>query len=72
MDGELILYPGIQDVLDDLTHRRPIYPDALVVYCAEAGFDEATVMFRKGSGDLAKHRWSEGKYAVIAGKASQQ
>jgi glycosyltransferase involved in cell wall biosynthesis/2-polyprenyl-3-methyl-5-hydroxy-6-metoxy-1,4-benzoquinol methylase len=52
----------------DLTHRHPIYPEALVVYCAESGFDEATVMFPNGSGDLARDRWSEGEYAIIARK----
>jgi 2-polyprenyl-3-methyl-5-hydroxy-6-metoxy-1,4-benzoquinol methylase/glycosyltransferase involved in cell wall biosynthesis len=50
----------------DLTHRHPIHPEALVVYCAEAGFEQATVRFPNGTGDLAKDRWSEGEYAVIA------
>jgi 2-polyprenyl-3-methyl-5-hydroxy-6-metoxy-1,4-benzoquinol methylase len=52
----------------DLTHRHPIYPETLVVYCAESGFDEATVLFPNGSGDLAKDRWSEGEYSVVARK----
>ena len=52
----------------DLTHRNPIYPEALIVYCAEAGFHEAQVIFPNGSGDLEKDRWSEGEYAVVARK----
>jgi SAM-dependent methyltransferase/glycosyltransferase involved in cell wall biosynthesis len=52
----------------DLTHRNPIYPEALTVYCAEAGFQEALVMFPNGSGDLASDRWTEGEYAVVARK----
>jgi glycosyltransferase involved in cell wall biosynthesis/SAM-dependent methyltransferase len=52
----------------DLTHRHPIYPEVLVVYCADAGFGEATVMFPNGNGDLAEERWSEGEYAVVARK----
>jgi hypothetical protein len=52
----------------DLTHRNPIYPEALAVYCAEAGFQEALVMFPNGSGDLASDRWTEGEYAVVARK----
>ena len=54
----------------DITHRHPIYPEALVVYCAEAGFDEAVVIFPNGTGDIAKDRWSEGEYAVLAVKGS--
>lgn len=53
----------------DITHRHPIHPEALLVYCAQAGFSEALVTFPLGSGDLSKDRWSEGEYAVIARKA---
>jgi hypothetical protein len=35
---------------------------------AEAGFEEALVMFPNGAGDLAKDRWSGGEYAVVARK----
>lgn len=50
----------------DVTHRNPIYPEALLVYCAEAGFGQAQVMFPNGTGELAKDRWSEGEFAVVA------
>ncbi len=50
----------------DLTHRNPIYPEALLIYCAEAGFSEAVVTFPNGTGELASDRWSAGEYAVIA------
>jgi SAM-dependent methyltransferase/glycosyltransferase involved in cell wall biosynthesis len=56
----------------DLTHRNPIYPEALVVYCAEAGFKEALVMFPNGEGDLDRDRWTEGEYSVVAGKLAGQ
>jgi len=52
----------------DVTHRNPIYPEALVVHCAEAGFEEAIVRFPNGKGDLATDRWAEGEYAVVARK----
>ncbi len=54
----------------DITHRHPIYPEALVVYCAGAGFEEAVVIFPNGNGDVAKDRWSEGEFAVLARKAT--
>jgi glycosyltransferase involved in cell wall biosynthesis/SAM-dependent methyltransferase len=54
----------------DLTHRNPIYPEALVVYCAEAGFDEAIVIFPNGTGKLEVDRWSAGEYSVVAVKSA--
>ena len=50
----------------DITHRNPIYPEALAVYCAEAGFKETLVIFPNGSGDLVADRWTEGEYSVVA------
>ncbi len=50
----------------DLTHRNPIFPEVLVAYCRQAGFDEARVLFPGGTGILSEDRWTCGDYAVIA------
>lgn len=54
----------------DLTHAHPIFPESLVVWCGLAGFSEATVHFRLGSGDLDADLPTQGEFAVVARKSS--
>jgi SAM-dependent methyltransferase len=50
----------------DLTHVHPIFPEVLVCYCQEAGYEAARVVFPGGTGRLDDDRWRCGDYAVVA------
>ncbi|MCA1832483.1 MAG: class I SAM-dependent methyltransferase [Actinobacteria bacterium] len=62
--------PALKTFWIDLTHHKPIFPEALVTLCRDAGFASAYVMFPNGVGDLARDRRIAGEYAVIAYTAS--
>ncbi|MEP6809614.1 MAG: methyltransferase domain-containing protein [Chthoniobacterales bacterium] len=50
----------------DLTHNKPIFPEVLVTFCREMGYEEASVSFPNGKGEFEENRLWEGEYAVIA------
>jgi SAM-dependent methyltransferase len=50
----------------DLTHVRPLYPEALLVLAKESGFASARIEFPFGSGDLQRDLRSCGEYALVA------
>ena len=50
----------------DLTHRRQVFPEVAVLLCRHAGFEEATVLFPQGSGDLTEDLLTCSDYAVVA------
>jgi glycosyltransferase involved in cell wall biosynthesis len=50
----------------DLTHQRPIFPETLLALCRLYGFEEASIFFPMGSGDIDADRWNQGDYAVVA------
>jgi hypothetical protein len=52
----------------DYTHKRPIFPEALLFLVRDRGFFKAEVFFPNGTGDLDRDRRVEGEYAVIATK----
>jgi glycosyltransferase involved in cell wall biosynthesis/SAM-dependent methyltransferase len=50
----------------DTTHLHQIFPEVAVVFCRQAGFSEATVVFPGGSGALVDDLLQVPDYAVIA------
>jgi SAM-dependent methyltransferase len=52
----------------DLTHIRPLYPEALLFLAAESGFRDARIFFPLGTGDLDRDLRTCGEYALIATK----
>jgi 2-polyprenyl-3-methyl-5-hydroxy-6-metoxy-1,4-benzoquinol methylase len=50
----------------DLTHVRPLYPEALLLLAKETGFSEGSVVFPHGSGDLEADLREQGEYALVA------
>jgi 2-polyprenyl-3-methyl-5-hydroxy-6-metoxy-1,4-benzoquinol methylase len=50
----------------DLTHQKPIFPEVLVAFFGQFGYEQALVRFPNGTGDFERDRLSEGEYAVIA------
>ena len=50
----------------DLTHVRPLYPEALLVLAKESGFAAARVDFPFGAGDLDHDLRTCGEYALVA------
>ncbi|MHB1853241.1 MAG: class I SAM-dependent methyltransferase, partial [Acidimicrobiales bacterium] len=50
----------------DLTHQRQVFPEVAVLLCRHAGFNEATVLFPQGSGELVEDLLTCLDYAVVA------
>ncbi|MFM8236249.1 MAG: methyltransferase domain-containing protein [Actinomycetota bacterium] len=50
----------------DLTHVRPLYPEAMLVLAREVGFPEAEIVFPTGTGDLDVDLDVCGAYALVA------
>src|SRR5262249_27090594 len=50
----------------DLTHVRPLFPEAMLVLAGEAGFPRGEIMFPRGSGDLETDLDEQGAYALAA------
>ena len=50
----------------DLTHQRPIFPEAALALCRLAGFAPAFVFYPNGSADAGRDRHAEGEYTVVA------
>jgi len=50
----------------DLTHVRPLYPEALLCLAREAGFSSAQIAFPHGVGELTADLRGCGEYALIA------
>jgi SAM-dependent methyltransferase len=52
----------------DLTHVRPLYPEAMLFLALESGFQEARILFPQGVGNLDNDLRVCGEYALIATK----
>jgi glycosyltransferase involved in cell wall biosynthesis/SAM-dependent methyltransferase len=50
----------------DLTHQRPIFPEVALALAQLAGFEDAGIMFPRGTGELESDRRSQGEYAIVA------
>lgn len=50
----------------DLTHVRPLYPEAMLVLAREVGFPEAEILFPTGTGDLETDLDVCGAYSLVA------
>ena len=50
----------------DPQHRRPVFPEALLLRCRAAGFAEAFAFHVGGSGDYEADRETQGDYTVVA------
>lgn len=50
----------------DITHVRPLYPEALLFAAKECGFASARIVFPQGSSDLEWNLRNCGEYAIVA------
>lgn len=50
----------------DPTHVRPIYPEGLLTWVAQASYSRAEVVFPHGTRDLQLDRRWEGEFAIVA------
>ena len=50
----------------DLTHVRPLYPEALLVLAKETGYASARIDFPFGTGDLERDLRTCGEFALVA------
>lgn len=50
----------------DMTHRQPLFPEALVSRCYDLGFATGWILFPNGTGKLEVDRRQEGEYALVA------
>jgi SAM-dependent methyltransferase len=62
--------PAFKTFWTDLTHQRPIFPEVAVALCWLLDFDQASVFFPNGSGDMEQDLTSQGEYAVVATRRS--
>ncbi len=51
----------------DLSHQKPIYPQALLYLCELAGFSSARIFYPLGGGFTQVNYQTAGEYAVVAG-----
>jgi SAM-dependent methyltransferase len=54
----------------DPTHRRPVFPEALLTLCAGVGFAEVLHTHPNGSGHVEVDRFAQPDMTVIAAKAN--
>jgi glycosyltransferase involved in cell wall biosynthesis/SAM-dependent methyltransferase len=52
----------------DLTHIRPLYPEALIMLAKVSGYESARIVFPLGTQDLDHNLRTSGSYAVVASK----
>lgn len=50
----------------DLTHRHPLYPEALLLSARAAGYPDAHILFPYGSGELGEDLARAGEYTLVA------
>jgi len=50
----------------DPTHKRPLFPEAMLSLCALAGFVAGDIFAPVGTGDWEKDRTRVGEYAIVA------
>lgn len=55
-----------QEFWVDLRRRHPVFPEVAVLLCRQAGFQEASVIFPGGSGDLVVDALAVRYFAVLA------
>ena len=53
----------------DPTHQHPLFPEAMLVFCRQAGFDRAWIRFTAHDESLEEQRRMSDSYAVIATRA---
>ncbi len=58
--------PALKTFWVDLTHRAPIFPEVALELCREAGFASAYFFHPNGTGDVARDRFTQGEFAVVA------
>ena len=58
--------PALKAFWLDLTHRRPLYPESMLMLADECGFEEAKIVFPNGTGNLDFDLRMCGSYAVVA------
>jgi glycosyltransferase involved in cell wall biosynthesis/SAM-dependent methyltransferase len=54
----------------DPTHQHPIFPEVALSLCRAAGFAAAFVFHPNGTGDVERDRFTQGEYAIVAGRAT--
>jgi 2-polyprenyl-3-methyl-5-hydroxy-6-metoxy-1,4-benzoquinol methylase len=52
----------------DLTHVRPLYPEALLLLARDCGYRSARIVFAFGTGDLDTDLRTCGEYALVAAR----
>ncbi|MBV9334353.1 MAG: methyltransferase domain-containing protein [Solirubrobacterales bacterium] len=58
--------PALKTFWVDLSHHQPIFPEVALELCREAGFRSAYFFHPNGSGDVARDRFVQGEFAVVA------
>jgi glycosyltransferase involved in cell wall biosynthesis/SAM-dependent methyltransferase len=61
--------PALKTFWVDPTHQHPIFPEVALHLCRSAGFSTALMFHPNGTGDVARDRFTQGEYAVVAGGA---
>ena len=62
--------PALKTFWVDPTHQHPIFPEVALQLFKSAGFASAYVFHPNGTGDVARDRFTQGEYAVVAGGES--
>ncbi len=52
----------------DPTHQHPLFPEAMLVFCRQAGFGRAWVRFTNDAGTLEESRRGSTSYAIVASR----
>lgn len=58
--------PALKSYWVDRTHKVPVFPEVLLVLCAQAGFTDGFAFCPYGTGDYEHDRLLFGEYAVVA------
>jgi 2-polyprenyl-3-methyl-5-hydroxy-6-metoxy-1,4-benzoquinol methylase len=62
--------PALKAFWLDMTHVRPLYPEAMLALAQTSGFESARIIFPNGTGDLDTDLRQSGSYAIAAFKGS--
>lgn len=58
--------PALKAFWVDRTHHHPLFPEVMLLLCAQAGFDDVFVFCPNGTGDYDHDRITCGEYAIVA------